>query len=199
MLVCVHSVPPGGRSPVFGCLKEGARLIHAFTRVDRSCRITNFQVTPNFTLKLAKLDNQYDSKKIPSLISVVSADSKTLGHRIGAFQGALQVLQSIVLEMQQQGGIGGITGKQLSVILDQVHTTHTRIPTYQPRGCFPKYVLSLRSRCGGTVGDDNNTRRFATTEKSCVLRRWTESKYVGFSRWKKSCAKHQTKRSCHSS
>ncbi|CAN0134350.1 unnamed protein product, partial [Ectocarpus sp. 13 AM-2016] len=79
----------------------------------------NFKVTPNFSLNLAKLDNQFDTKNIPSLISVVSADSKTLGHRIGAFQGALQVLQSIVLDMQRQGGIGAIAGKQLSVILDQ--------------------------------------------------------------------------------
>eukprot|EP00752_Nemacystus_decipiens_P011328 g10066.t1 len=79
-----------------------------------------FTVTPNFTLNLAKLDDQYDTKNIPSLISVVSADSKTLGHRVGAFQGALQVLQSIVLEMQEQGGIGATAGKQLSVILDQL-------------------------------------------------------------------------------
>ncbi|CAM9205957.1 unnamed protein product, partial [Scytosiphon promiscuus] len=80
---------------------------------------TTFKVTPNFSLTLAKLDNQYDTKNIPSLISVVSAESKTLGHRMGAFQGALQVLQSIVMEMQGQGGIGSIAGKQLSVILDQ--------------------------------------------------------------------------------
>lgn len=39
---------------------------------------------------------------------------------MGAFQGALQVMQSIVLEMQEQAGIGAIAGKQLSVILDQV-------------------------------------------------------------------------------
>jgi len=73
-------------------------------------------------MNLAKLDDQYDTKNIPSLISVVSADSKTLGHRMGAFQGALQVMQSIVLEMQEQAGIGAIAGKQLSVILDQVRT-----------------------------------------------------------------------------
>lgn len=86
------------------------------------------QVTPNFTLHLAKLDDQYDTKNIPSLISVVSADSKTLGHRMGAFQGALQVLQSIILEMQGQGGIGAIAGKQLSVILDQVHIQNIKQP-----------------------------------------------------------------------
>lgn len=114
---------------VFVCLNQGACHIHVSTCADRSRRITNLQVTPNFTLQLAKLDNQYDSKNIPSLISVVSADSKTLGHRMGAFQGALQVLQSIVLEMQTQEGIGGITGKQLSVILDQVHAnTQTNTP-----------------------------------------------------------------------
>lgn len=93
------------------------------------------QVTPNFTLNLAKLDDQYDTKNIPSLISVVSADSKTLGHRMGAFQGALQVLQSIVLEMQGQGGIGAIAGKQLSVILDQVHTQQTSFLLQQPTYC----------------------------------------------------------------
>lgn len=40
---------------------------------------------------------------------------------MGAFQGALQILQSIVAEMQGIGAIGAVTGKQLSVILNQVH------------------------------------------------------------------------------
>lgn len=66
------------------------------------------------------MDSQYDTKNIPSLINVISADSRALGHRMGALQGALQILQSIVVEMQTQGGIGAIAGKQLSVILNQV-------------------------------------------------------------------------------
>lgn len=123
------------------------------------------QVTPNFTLNLAKLDDQYDTKNIPSLISVVSADSKTLGHRMGAFQGALQVLQSIVLEMQGQGGIGAIAGKQLSVILDQVHTRNlsgwepTRLPSspemrFQPRrACVEKNQIFNH---GGGQGDHSH-------------------------------------------
>ncbi|CAM9366903.1 unnamed protein product, partial [Laminaria digitata] len=78
-----------------------------------------FKITPNFSLTLSKLDSQYDTKNIPSLINVVSADSKTLGHRMGLFQGALQILQRIVVDMQKQGGIGLISGKQLSVILNQ--------------------------------------------------------------------------------
>ena len=73
-------------------------------------------------MTLTKLDSQYDTKNIPSLINVVSADSKTLGHRMGLFQGALEILQRIVVEMQKQGGIGSISGKQLSVILNQVKT-----------------------------------------------------------------------------
>ena len=73
-------------------------------------------------MTLTKLDGQYDTKNIPSLINVVSADSKTLGHRMGLFQGALEILQLIVLDMQEAGGIGSISGKQLSVILNQVKT-----------------------------------------------------------------------------
>lgn len=80
------------------------------------------QITPNFSLRLTKLDCQYDSTNIPSLINVVSADSKTLGHRMGLFQGALEILQLIVVDMQEEGGIGSISGKQLSVILNQVKT-----------------------------------------------------------------------------
>ena len=41
---------------------------------------------------------------------------------MGLFQGALEILQRIVVEMQKQGGIGSISGKQLSVILNQVKT-----------------------------------------------------------------------------
>lgn len=39
---------------------------------------------------------------------------------MGTFQGALQILQSIVAEMQGQQAIGTVAGKQLSVILNQV-------------------------------------------------------------------------------
>ena len=49
---------------------------------------------------------------------------------MGAFQGALQVMQSIVLEMQGQGGIGAIAGRQLSIILDQVRTRYA-LPSLQ--------------------------------------------------------------------
>lgn len=117
--------------------------INSSTPVSFECSHRNaiLQVTPNFTLNLAKLDDQYDTKNIPSLISVVSAESKTLGHRVGAFQGALQVLQSIVLEMQGQGGIGAIAGKQLSVILDQVSTHNI----YFENSCYFRGINSLTS------------------------------------------------------
>jgi hypothetical protein len=54
-------------------------------------------------------------------MNVVSQDSKTLGHRMGAFQSALQILQNIVAELQRQGALGAVTCKQLSVILNQVN------------------------------------------------------------------------------
>ena len=102
------------------------------------------QITPNFSLTLTKLDSQYDTKNIPSLINVVSLDSKTLGHRMGLFQGALQILRRIVVEMQEQGGIGAISGKQLSVILNQVDPTerttagYTNAPSIRGGGmCHP--------------------------------------------------------------
>jgi hypothetical protein len=69
---------------------------------------------------ILQLENQYDTKNIPSLMNVVSQDSKTLGHRMGAFQSALQILQNIVAELQRQGALGVVTCKQLSVILNQV-------------------------------------------------------------------------------
>ncbi|CAM9397615.1 unnamed protein product, partial [Phaeothamnion confervicola] len=78
-----------------------------------------FTVIPNFALNVSKLENQYDTKNIPALINVISLDSKTLGHRMGTFQSALQILQNIVAEMQRQGAVGAVTSKQLSVILNQ--------------------------------------------------------------------------------
>lgn len=65
----------------------------------------------------------------------MSADSKTLGHRIGAFQGALSILQSVVVEMQKQGGIGSIAGKQLSVVLNQVMSAKLSEALYFGRAC----------------------------------------------------------------
>ncbi|CAM9536665.1 unnamed protein product [Chrysoparadoxa australica] len=79
----------------------------------------SFTVVQNFLLNVTKLENQYDTKNIPALMSVVSQDSKTLGHRIGAFQSALKILQNIVAELKKQGAVEGVTSKQLSVILNQ--------------------------------------------------------------------------------
>jgi hypothetical protein len=79
----------------------------------------SFTVVPNFSLTLRKLENQFDTKNLPALMNVISQESKTLGHRMGAFQNALNILQNIVSELQRAGAFGQVTSKQLSVILNQ--------------------------------------------------------------------------------
>eukprot|EP01084_Bolivina_argentea_P245060 410395_1 len=79
----------------------------------------SFTVTPNFALNLTKLENQYDTKNLPALMSIVSQESKTLVHRMGTFQSAIQMLQNIVKELQKAGAFGITTSKQLSMILNQ--------------------------------------------------------------------------------
>ena len=74
------------------------------------------------------MENQYDTKNLPALMNVVSQDSKTLGHRMGAFQSALQILQNIVAELQRQDALSSVTSKQLSVILNQVRLDLAHFP-----------------------------------------------------------------------
>lgn len=78
-----------------------------------------FKVVPNFVVTVKKLENQYDTKNLPSLMNVVSQDSKTLSHRIGAFKSALEILHNVIAELQRAKALGPASCKQLSVILNQ--------------------------------------------------------------------------------
>lgn len=84
---------------------------------------------------------------------------------MGAFQGALQVLQSIVMEMQGQGGIGSIAGKQLSVMLDQVW----EIPIYVIGSIFQKNLFHNRSRDALAVQRTQITAFGASRESNTPL------------------------------
>lgn len=73
---------------------------------------------------------------------------------MGLFQGALQILQRIVVEMQEQGGIGAISGKQLSVILNQVNVTGETLATVPYGNQYNNTIVICLLRvlaCYGTV------------------------------------------------